>query len=88
MNIIDEGIAVTEVKSVSRGGLVISCHDNIGKKKFQEIASVNLSGNYHIKEVDPLRPKIRIGFQRYFSGLITILFKKAKSRFDSAVILL
>ncbi|KAJ3646222.1 hypothetical protein Zmor_023817 [Zophobas morio] len=60
VNMIDEKIAVTKVKSVSSGGLLISCQDEAGGKKFKELASVNLSKDYNIKEVEPLRPRIRI----------------------------
>ena len=48
VNIIEEEIAVTEVKPVSKGGLLISCNDSVGKNKFKDIAADNLSENYNI----------------------------------------
>ena len=37
VNLIDEEISVTKVKSVANGGLIISCSDEAGGKKLKEV---------------------------------------------------
>ena len=59
-NILGEEIGITKVKSVSSGGLIISCKNENDGKKLKQIASVNLAENYDISEVNSFHPKIRI----------------------------
>ncbi|KAJ3644187.1 hypothetical protein Zmor_026857 [Zophobas morio] len=80
VNIMDEKIAVTKVKPVSSGGLLISCNDAAGGKKFKEIASVNLSETYNIKEVNSFHPKIRIvGFSSDVSENLLLSYMKKQN---------
>ncbi|KAJ3659064.1 hypothetical protein Zmor_010773 [Zophobas morio] len=60
VNIIEEEIAITKVKPVSSGGLIISCKDENCGKKLQQIASTSLAQNYDIREVNVLYPRVRV----------------------------
>ena len=80
VNFIDEKIAITHVKQVSSGGLIISCQDESDGKKFKEIAAVNLAENYKIKEVEPLRPSVRVvGMSKDISKELIVTYLKKQN---------
>ena len=60
VNIIEEEIAITKVKPVSSGGLIISCKDENCGKKLKQIAATSLAQNYDIREVNVLYPRVRV----------------------------
>jgi hypothetical protein len=53
-------INISQVSSVSGGGLIISCKDGAGQDELKQIATEKLGSKYNVKIVNSLRPKVRV----------------------------
>lgn len=53
-------IAVSNMRNISRGGIIIECKDKEASDKLIKKVTENLSENYEIKESSTIKPKVRI----------------------------
>lgn len=60
INPVDASIHVSKIKNIREGGVVVSCSSNEEVGKFKHLADSKLSSNYEIKELNAVKPRIRI----------------------------
>lgn len=57
---IKDDVRVSNVKPISKGGLVVSCPSKEEAAKFKSIVSSKLSAKYDVKDLSRLHPRVRI----------------------------
>lgn len=73
-------VAVTGVKHISNGGLVVSCSSSDGASRLSHMARAKLSESYDIKEAPKMHPRIRlVGMTEKHEGESLIDFLKTQN---------
>lgn len=78
---VESNITFSSLKKVSNGGLVINCINSDECEKFKALANTKLCGNYEVKEVMPLNPRIKVvGISEQASGDAILKYIKSQNK--------